>query len=46
MAAFCRHQRKAFLQVKTHLMAKNGKRAGAGTVVFLCAFIQHFLHQF
>ncbi|CDL39226.1 hypothetical protein [Citrobacter freundii] len=33
-------------RLKTHLMTKNGKRSGSGTVVFLCAFIQHFLHQF
>ena len=35
-----------FPQVKTHLMTKNGKRSGSGTVVFLCAFVEHFLHQF
>lgn len=46
MAAFSRNQREPFLQIKTHLMTKNGKRSGSGTVVFLCAFIQHFLHQF
>ncbi|CSP80770.1 Uncharacterised protein [Shigella sonnei] len=46
MATFSCHQRESILQVKTHLMTKNGKRSGSGTVVFLCAFVEHFLHQF
>jgi hypothetical protein len=32
---FCRDQRKTLIQVKTHLIAENGHRAGAGTVSFL-----------
>jgi hypothetical protein len=36
MTALGRHQREAFLQVKTHLMAENGDRASAGAVIFAC----------
>jgi hypothetical protein len=42
MAALGRHQREAFLQVKAHLMAKNGERAGTGAVIFRRALIEHF----
>ncbi len=44
MAALGGHQRKAFLQIETHLMTKNRERAGAGTIVFWRAFGQHFVH--
>lgn len=34
MTALGGHQREAFLQVKTHLMAEYGDRASAGAVIF------------
>ncbi|AEW75054.1 hypothetical protein EcWSU1_03626 [Enterobacter ludwigii] len=46
VAALCRHQRKTFLQIEAHLVAKNGERAGTGTVIFRRALIEHFFHQF
>ncbi len=46
VAALGGHQRETFLQVKAHLVAKNGERTGAGTVIFLGALIEHLLHQF
>ena len=46
MAALCRHQREAFLQVEAHLVAKNGERTGTGAVIFRRALIEHFFHQF
>ncbi len=45
MTALGGHQREAFLQVKTHLMAENGDRASAGAVIFWRALGEHFLHQ-
>lgn len=46
MAALRCHQRKAFLQIEAHLVAKNGERTGAGAVVFGDALVEHFFHQF
>lgn len=45
MTALGGHQREAFLQVKTHLMAENRDRASAGAVIFWRALGEHFLHQ-
>lgn len=42
MAALRCHQRKAFLQIEAHLVAKNGERTGAGAVVFRRALVEHF----
>jgi hypothetical protein len=45
MEFFGRNQRKAFLQVKPHLIAKTTDRSGAGTIGFFYAFIQYMLKQ-
>jgi len=39
------HQRKTFVQVKTHLVAKNAAGAGTGTVTFLHARGVHMAHK-
>ena len=38
-------QRKACAQIKAHLMAEDGARAGAGAVGFLYAVFKHVTHQ-
>ena len=40
-----RNQREAFLQVKTHLVAKYAKSTGAGTIMLLSTGLQNMLHQ-
>lgn len=39
------NQWKAFLQVKTHLVAKYAKGTGSGTIMLLGTGLQNMLHQ-
>src|SRR5687767_783706 len=41
-----RRERKAMGEIKAHLMAEYGNRAGAGAIAFLDAVRQHMFHQF
>ena len=45
MNFLCSNKWKPFLQVKTHLVAKNADSARAGTVMFLCAGIKNMLKK-
>jgi hypothetical protein len=40
-----RNKRKSFLQVKAHLMRKNGNCTGAGAISFCCAMLLNMAHK-
>ena len=45
MQFFGSQQRKAFTQIKTHLVTKHGTRAGAGTVGFVDTIVENMAHK-
>ena len=45
MQFFGGQQRKAFTQIKTHLVTEHGTRAGAGTVGFVDAIVENMAHK-
>ena len=45
MQFFGSQQRKAFTQIKTHLVTKHRPRAGAGTVGFVDTIVENMAHK-
>ena len=45
MQFFGGQQRKAFTQIKTHLVTEHGTRAGTGTVGFVDTIVEDMAHK-